>query len=224
MINRKKWIVVSVTLLTSLVLMCAGCQKTTASSVVPSSTVGTETSALPNDSSSLPEESSSGTSSVDSSSDASSSNISSLESSSSAAGPAYKEADFKKAFDGNPIDKAYDSEINDAGTNYDMMKVAGKFVEIWETEVGIANKKAGQALSGSALNAYRADQKAWSDKKEAALNKLQKDIQDEGGSNAALELSMQTADFYRSRVYKIYLAVYLETGKPPKLSYNGENE
>jgi len=136
------------------------------------------------------------------------------------------EAAFKKTFDSNPIDKAYADEMDQAATTVAMVGIAGKFSEIWSVEVGIANKKATQSLTGTALDAYKAGQKAWSDKKQAALDKIQKDVMQEyeGGSMAAVALSEQTMAFYRSRVYQIYLAVYLETGTLPKLTYNGENE
>ncbi len=131
-------------------------------------------------------------------------------------------AAFQDIFAKNPIDQAMTEALDSAEDARTMVKAASGFADIWETEAGIAHKKAQKALTGSALEAYRKSQSTWTAGKDAALSKIQTEAREEGGSDAALELATRTAEFYRSRVYDIYLTIYLATGQTPALTYNGE--
>ena len=158
----------------------------------------------------------------------SSSSISSLEPSdssqeassdaSSAAQPS--ENEFKTAFDDNPIDAAFNNESAGDATTMETQALLNRFTEIWETEISVADKKAKQKLKGDALTEYRNGLIKWENNREAALEAMKKDVREEyGGSAAALEISQRTLEFYRSRVYDIYYAIFRQTGELPELKY-----
>jgi len=134
------------------------------------------------------------------------------------------EMKFQEAFSKNPIDQAFDREGNEAVTTVEMVTVVSKFSDIWEAEVAIADKKARKALTGDALTAHTNAQKQWENTKDSQLDQIREEAQNNvGGSGLALEVGTLTSEFYRARVYSIYLAVYEANGTLPELTYDTAN-
>lgn len=116
--------------------------------------------------------------------------------------------DFDTKFANNPIDKAYIKDNNNAISNRDMVEVSDKYAEIWKKEVSSAYEKLLEKVSADRRETLKAEQKAWSDGTEAALQEIEEEAAAVGGTMAQVDASSRVMDYYRSRAAKLYEELY----------------
>ncbi|QAT48294.1 DUF1311 domain-containing protein [Caproiciproducens sp. NJN-50] len=118
---------------------------------------------------------------------------------------------FNQKFAGNPVDKAYIKESDQAVSTVDMVNVSRKYAGLWQKEIDHAwsglQKKMSADSSGKPAE-LKAEQQKWEDGKDAALKKITSSALSAGGSMAEVNAASQEMDFYRSRAAQLYRELY----------------
>lgn len=112
---------------------------------------------------------------------------------------------FQERWTNNPIDASYHKENETAESTTDIIRLAEKYESIWSAEVDSAYKRL-ITVSGSDAN-VKMEQKAWSDGRTAALQKIAADNAG-NGSGAKIATAVGVMDYYRQRAQALYLELY----------------
>ncbi|HCW79495.1 MAG TPA: hypothetical protein DG942_00125 [Ruminococcaceae bacterium] len=117
-------------------------------------------------------------------------------------------SEFNKKFKDNPVDKHYVSEINNAVSNIEIVKVSDKYAGLWEKEIVNAYSELKNKAGSSAWKQIEADQKNWENGKAAAIQKISEDAKASGGSMAQAEAASGAMDYYRDRAAQLYRRLF----------------
>ena len=120
--------------------------------------------------------------------------------------PPLDEAAFEEKFLQNPIDTAYQGEMDLAMSNVDMIDTANKYKDIWLSEIDAAYKYLLDLTSGDEKGAYKLDQQNWLDQSAADLQEIREAAG--SGSMASVTVATNTMEYYRSRAKALYAEVY----------------
>ncbi len=115
---------------------------------------------------------------------------------------------FNKKFKDNPVDRHYVSEINDAVSNIEIVKVSDKYAGLWEKEIAHACSELKNKAGSSAWKQIEADQKGWENGKVTAIQKISEDAKASGGSMAQAEAASGVMDYYRDRAAQLYRRLF----------------
>lgn len=118
------------------------------------------------------------------------------------------EAAFEEKFAANPIDEAYNQQIDNVGTNQEIMSLASTYAGLWNAEISHAYEELIQNQTcGNGLDEVKADQKKWEQEKDAKIAEIRDSISGDG-STVQMERAVKIKDFYREKAKELYSQLY----------------
>lgn len=117
------------------------------------------------------------------------------------------EESFEKKFSENPLDAAYNAQMDAVTTNLDMINTTTTFAGLWNDEVNHAFDLLLKATDGSAKAAVEKQKEQWEDELESKLQDIAESVTGDG-SAIRLERAMRVKDFYRTQAMNLYEQLY----------------
>lgn len=117
------------------------------------------------------------------------------------------EGSFEAYFAENPLDEAYDQQMQMVVANTEMISAADTYAGLWDDEVTHGYDLLIQHAEGDEKTALEAEKNNWNaSKTEKATNEARKISGD--GSMVRVERAMRVKDFYREKAKEVYARVY----------------
>lgn len=114
---------------------------------------------------------------------------------------------FEKKFSENPLDAAYNAQMETVTTNQDMISTTTTFAGLWKDEVNHAFDLLLKATDGSARADVEKQKEQWEDELESKLQDIAESVNGDG-SAIRLERAMRVKDFYRTQAMDLYEQLY----------------
>lgn len=114
---------------------------------------------------------------------------------------------FEALFAQNPIDAAYETQMNEVSTNQEIISVTNTFSGLWNDEISHAYSELLKKTQGSEKEAIEKDQSNWNATKDGQLQEIENSITGDG-STIQMERAIRVKDFYRDKAKSLYEKLY----------------
>lgn len=114
---------------------------------------------------------------------------------------------FEKTFSENPLDAAYNKQMDTLTTNQDMISATETFAGLWNDEINHAYEQLMKVVSDDEKKELEARREKWQDELDSRLQDIAESVTGDG-SALRLERAMRVKDFYRTEAMDLYEQLY----------------
>ncbi len=114
---------------------------------------------------------------------------------------------FAVEFIGNPIDKKYDLDMEDASSNSAMSAACSEAAKSWKAQIDAAYMQIIDSADAGTVEKVKAEQESWIDAQNDSLQEIRNSV-DEEDAMAAVTVAREIMLYYRSRAIELCAVLY----------------